>query len=144
MSNQKVMRVYFRRPGLVLPGDILQCPACRWKFVLLPDMIHYGDYWDAQTQGKPPAGWEDEPNYIFCPQCGKRTDETYYEELSHTGGIELTNWGKPAPEEKEAKPSGQSRSRKGVSQQRPGEQDRSKANRAKAGGTRGKSDKGYG
>ena len=138
MPDQRVMRCHFNRPGLVLPGDILQCPACRWTFVLLPDMIHYGDYWDAQTQGKPPAGWEDEPNYIFCPRCGKRTDDTYYEELSYTGGIELTNWGKN-DETKEVKSDGQPRSRKGVSKQRTRVKDGDQAHPKKTRSPRSKS-----
>ena len=36
MPDQRVMRCHFNKPGEVSPGDILQCPACRWKFVLLP------------------------------------------------------------------------------------------------------------
>jgi hypothetical protein len=111
------MRCHFNKSGVIIPGDILQCPACRWKFVLLPDMIHYGDYWDAQTQGAPPPGWKDEPSYVICPKCSKSTHLPYYEELSLTGGIELTNRGKN-DDTKEVKPDGQPGPRKGVSKQR--------------------------
>lgn len=111
--NQKVMRTHFAKPGYVNSGDIIQCPACRWKFVVLPDTIRYGDYWDAQTQGPQPPGWKDEPDYIVCPECQRQTDLTYYQELSLTGGIELTNWGKPEP--KKEKPNGKKRSRKSIS-----------------------------
>ena len=111
--KQKVMRVHFNNLGSLTPGDIIQCPACRWKFVLLPDTIRCGDYWDAQTQGPPPPGWKDEPSYVICPKCSKSTNLPYYEELSLTGGVELTNWGKP--ELKEEKPNGKKRSRKSIS-----------------------------
>lgn len=113
MPDQKVMRCHFNHPGQINPGDILQCPACRWKFVVLPDTIRCGDYWDAQTQGSQPSGWKDEPDYIVCPECQRQTDLTYYQELSLTGGIELTNWGKPEP--KKEKPNGKKRSRKSIS-----------------------------
>lgn len=100
MSDQKVMRVYFQHPTMVTAGDILQCPACRWKFVVLPEMMN---------------------PMIPCPKCRRLTDASYYVELSGTGGIELTNWGKPEPKPKEAKPDADvhKRSRKRTTQQRP-------------------------
>lgn len=101
MPDQKVMRCHFNHPGQVNPGDIIQCPACRWKFVLLPEMLEI----------PVPA--------ILCPKCRKATDVSYYYNLSLTGGIELTNWGRPEPEEKEATLDGpQKRSRKGVPRKR--------------------------
>ena len=96
MPDQKVMRCHFNNPGTITPGDILQCPVCRWKFVLLPEMLEIP-----------------EPT-VLCPNCRKTTDQSYYYTLSLTGGIELTNWGKT----EEVKPDGQSRSREGVSKQR--------------------------
>lgn len=121
MPDQKVMRCHFNHPGEVTPGDILQCPACRWKFVVMPDMIN------------PFFGG------VSCPKCEKATDLSYYKELPLTGGIELTNWGKPAPEEKEAKPDGQPRSRKGVSKQRTGVKDGDQAHPKKTRSPRSKS-----
>ena len=125
MPDQKVMRVHFQSFGNVFPGDIIQCPACRWKWVVLPGMINDNTpYWDIQTQGPPPPGWEDAPRTIVCPNCGNVNSVAYHEEIARTGGIELTNWGKPEPKPKEAKPDGQSRSRKGTTKQRTGVKDR--------------------
>ena len=99
MPDQKVMRCHFNNPGTITPGDILQCPICREKFVLLPEML-----------AEPTPA-------IQCRNCRRRTDESYYYQLSLTGGIELTNWGRN-DEKKEVKPDGKPGPRKGVSQQR--------------------------
>ena len=118
MPDQRVMRCRFNKPGEVSPGDIAQCPACRWKFVLLPDMIN------------PFFGG------VSCPKCKKATDLSYYQTLSLTGGIELTNWGKT---EEVKKPDGQPRSRKGVSQQRTRVEDGNQTHPKKTRSPRGKS-----
>ena len=120
MPDQKVMRCHFNHPGQINPGDILQCPACRWKFVLLPEML----------AAPLPV--------IPCPNCRKTTDQSYYYTLSLTGGIELTNWGKN-DETKEVKPDGQPRSRKGVSKQRSGVKDGDQAHPKKTRSPRSKS-----
>lgn len=106
--NQKVMRTHFAKPGYVNSGDILQCPACRWKFVLLPGMVQ-----DKVEEFHIPGYYSIVGQTVSCPKCQRQTDLTYYQELSLTGGIELTNWGKPEP--KKEKPNGKKRSRKSIS-----------------------------
>lgn len=72
--NQKKMKITFRTPGEVNNGDIIQCPYCRKKFVVIPGLIQY------RLDGK---------TYVICSQCGVGTSEEYYAVLSTEGAVEL-------------------------------------------------------
>lgn len=72
--NQKVLKITFRRPGEVSNGDVLQCPLCRKKFVVLPGAQQY----------KLDGGVD-----VNCPNCAKPTPESYYRELSVGEVVEL-------------------------------------------------------
>lgn len=61
--NQKTAKVTYRIPGEVNNGDIIQCPMCRKKFVVLPGMIRYKI--DHTVDAK-------------CPVCGTETPTQYY------------------------------------------------------------------
>lgn len=121
MADQKVMRCHFNKPGSVNPGDVLQCPACRWKFVLLPEML------------------EIPVPTVLCPKCRKATDISYYYNLSLTGGIELTNWGKNDETKEVKSDDGQPGPRKGVSKQRTRVKDGDQAHPTKTRSPRSKS-----
>ena len=133
MADQKVMRCHFNKLGEVSPGDILQCPACRWKFVLLPGMVQ-DEYEDFHI----PGYYTIKGQAVACPKCLLRTDLSYYKQLSLTGGIELTNWGKN-DETKEVKPDGQPGPRAGVSKQRTRKPDGDQTNKKKTRSPRSKS-----
>jgi len=128
MPNQKVMKVHLANPNEVNIGDIVQCPCCCMKFVVMPGMI-LNVYWDAQTQGPEPKDFKD-ADYVVCPVCEKLTDVEYYVAAN---GVELPQ------RTEEVKPDGAPRSRKGISEQRPGVQDGDKANKKKARSPRSKS-----
>ena len=72
--NQKVMKIKFRAPGEINNGDIVQCPVCRKKFLVLPGTIQY----------KIGGGVD-----VICPECTVATPAGYYEELSKGEVIEL-------------------------------------------------------
>ena len=121
MPDQKVMKLHLAKPDSVSVGDIVQCPCCCEKFVVMPGMV-LDVYWDAQTQGPQPKDFEDR-DYVVCPICEKITDVEYYT-TAYAAGVELP----PKPKPKEAKPDADvhKRSRKGTTQQRSGKSDRSK------------------
>ena len=72
--NQKKMHISFRVPGEVNNGDIVQCPLCRKKFVVLPGLIKY------RLGGK---------TDVTCAVCAKDTDSAYYAAISVGEPIEL-------------------------------------------------------
>ena len=61
--NQKTAKISYRIPGEVNNGDLVQCPLCRKKFVVLPGMIQYRI-----------GGGAD----VKCPDCARVTDAVYY------------------------------------------------------------------
>ena len=61
--NQKVMTISYRIPGEVNNGDVVQCPRCRKKFVVIPGLIQYKI-----------GGGAD----VKCPECGEPTLYEYY------------------------------------------------------------------
>lgn len=62
--NQKVMTISYRIPGEVNNGDVVQCPKCRKKFVVIPGLIQY----------KTGGGVD-----VWCSWCEQVTDAAYYE-----------------------------------------------------------------
>lgn len=72
--NQKVMKITFRHPGEVNNGDVLQCPLCRKKFIVLPGTQQYR--LDGAVDVK-------------CSNCARPTPESYYKELSSGEVVEL-------------------------------------------------------
>ena len=72
--NQKKMQITFRVKGEVNNGDIVQCPICRKKFVVIPGLIQYRI-----------GGGED----VKCAICAKSTPASYYEQMSAGDPIEL-------------------------------------------------------
>lgn len=72
--NQKVMLIHFRTPGEVNNGDIVQCPICRKKFVVLP----------GSRQFKINGGVD-----VICPECTMPTPADYYAGLSRGEVVEL-------------------------------------------------------
>lgn len=72
--NQKKMKICFRVAGEVNNGDIVQCPRCRKKFVVIPGLIQYSI--DGKTD-------------VICSQCGVGTSSEYYAALSTDGAVEL-------------------------------------------------------
>ena len=77
--NQKKMRITFRVPGEVNNGDIVQCPLCRKKFVVIPGLIRYGlDYRSS-----------DDRSDVVCACCAKSTPISYYKTVSTGEPVEL-------------------------------------------------------
>lgn len=74
LMNQKKMKITFRVPGEVNNGDIVQCPLCRKKFVVIPGLIQYRI--DGHVDVK-------------CAVCVKATPASYYEQMSKGDPIEL-------------------------------------------------------
>lgn len=113
MPDQKVMKLHLAKPDTVSIGDIVQCPCCCEKFVVMPRTI-VSVYWDPQTQGPEPEEWEDY-DYVSCPVCGRGTGVEYFV-AAYAAGVELPTRPKP----KEAKPDADAhkRSRKRTTQQR--------------------------
>lgn len=111
MPDQNVMKLHLAKPGEVSPGDIVQCPRCCEKFVVLPNMIQsiYYDPW----VGPKDSEYFDPYDQVVCPACGKPTKAEYHV-AQFAAGVEIPQKTKP----KEVKPDGQPRSRKGVSKQR--------------------------
>ena len=72
--NQKKMKIVFRVTGEVNNGDIVQCPLCRKKFVVIPGLIQY--HFD---------GHQD----VMCANCAKPTEAAYYEQFSRGDLVEL-------------------------------------------------------
>lgn len=72
--NQKKMQITFRVVGEVNNGDIVQCPLCRKKFVVIPGLIRYR---------------LDDHREINCSCCAKPTDAAYYEQVSRGDLVEL-------------------------------------------------------
>ena len=72
--NQKVMKISFRVPGEVNNGDIVQCPICRKKFVVLPGAIQY----------KMGGGAD-----VICSECTLPTPADYYKAMSKGEVVEL-------------------------------------------------------
>ena len=72
--NQKKMQITFRVKGEVNNGDIVQCPICRKKYVVIPGLIQYRI-----------GGGED----VKCAICAKSTPASYYEQMSAGDPIEL-------------------------------------------------------
>ena len=72
--NQKVMKIIFRRPGELNNGDIVQCPICRKKFVVIPGLQQY------RIDGAVD---------VLCSFCGRATPVGYYETMSRGETIEL-------------------------------------------------------
>ena len=72
--NQKVMKIHFRTPGDVTNGDIVQCPICRKKFVVLPGL----------QQFKIGGGVD-----VICSECTMPTPADYYKEVSKGEIVEL-------------------------------------------------------
>lgn len=107
MPDQNVMKLHLSNPGDVSPGDIVQCPRCCEKFVVLPDMIQ-PVYWDPQTQGPEPEGF-DPYDQVACPTCNTATKVEYHV-AQFSAGIEI-----PLREPKKEKPNGKKRSRKSIS-----------------------------
>lgn len=107
--NQKTMKLHLAKPDEVSPGDIVQCPRCCEKFVVLPNMIQ-SIYWDPQTQGPEPEGF-DPYDQVVCPACNTATKVEYHV-AQFSAGIEL-----PQREpKKETKTNGKKRSRKKLSE----------------------------
>lgn len=132
MPDQNIMKLRLTNPGEVNIGDIVQCPCCCMKFVVMPGMI-LNVYWDAQTQGPEPKDFKD-ADYVVCPVCEKITDVEYHV-AQFAAGVEIPQKTKP----KEVKPDGQPRSRKGVSKQRSRVKDGDQAHTKKTRSPRGKS-----
>ena len=72
--NQKVMKISFRVPGEVNMGDIVQCPLCRKKFVVIPGLLQY----------KIDGGVD-----LLCSCCAEGTPASYYENISLGDQVEL-------------------------------------------------------
>jgi hypothetical protein len=72
--NQKKMKIVFRVTGEVNNGDIVQCPLCRKKFVVIPGLLQY------RIDGKID---------VKCPICAKPTESAYYEQFSRGDLVEL-------------------------------------------------------
>ena len=132
MADQNVMKIHLADSTTVGVGDIVQCPCCCEKFVVMPGMV-LDVYWDAQTQGPQPKDFEDR-DYVVCPNCEKITDVEYYV-AAYAAGVELP----PIPKPKEVKPDGQPGSRKGVSKQRTRVKDGDQAHPKKTRSPRSKS-----
>lgn len=130
--NQKTMKLHLSNPGDVSPGDIVQCPRCCEKFVVLPNMIQ-SIYWDPQTQGPEPEGF-DPYDQVVCPRCDTATKSEYHV-AQFAAGVEIPQKTKP----KEVKPNGQPGPRKGVSKQRTRVKDGDQARPKKTRSPRGKS-----
>lgn len=107
MPDQNVMKLHLAKPDDVSPGDIVQCPRCCEKFVVLPYMIQ-SIYWDPQTQGPEPEGF-DPYDQVVCPTCNTATKVEYHV-AQFNAGIEI-----PQRELKKEKPNGKKRSRKSIS-----------------------------
>ena len=107
MPDQNVMKIHLSNPDDVSPGDIVQCPRCCEKFVVLPDMIQ-PIYWDPQTQGPEPEGFSPY-DQVVCPACNTATKVEYHV-AQFSAGIEI-----PLREPKKEKPNGKKRSRKSLS-----------------------------
>lgn len=105
--NQKTMKLHLAKPDEVSPGDIVQCPRCCEKFVVLPDMIQ-PIYWE------PFGPWGrdeyfDPYDQVVCPTCNTATKAEYHV-AQFSAGIEI-----PLREPKKEKPNGKKRSRKSIS-----------------------------
>lgn len=72
--NQKKMQITFRVPGEVNNGDIVQCPRCRKKFVVIPGLIQY------RLDGK---------TDVLCSFCAEGTPTEYYTVMSAGDATEL-------------------------------------------------------
>ena len=72
--NQKKMQITFRIKGEVNNGDIVQCPLCRKKFVVVPGLIQYR---------------LDNHEDVKCAICAKSTPASYYEQMSVGDPVEL-------------------------------------------------------
>lgn len=108
MPNQNVMKIHLAKQDEVSPGDIVQCPRCCEKFVVLPNMIQ-PIYWDPQTQGQEPEGFAPY-DQVVCPHCDLATKVEYHA-AQFAAGIEI-----PSREpKKETKTNGKKRSRKSLS-----------------------------
>jgi len=114
MPDQKVMKVHYQTRGEITPGDIIQCPHCREKFVVLP-------------------GVELAPG-VMCPKCGWLTSAEYYKGLARgPAAVELPL----RPKKKGVSANG--RPGKGVPQQRTRVKNGDQANKKKARSPRSKS-----
>lgn len=104
--NQKVMKIRLAKPDDVSPGDIVQCPHCCEKFVVLPGMIQ-SIYWE--PWGGPGDEYFDPYDQVVCPVCNTATKVEYHV-AQFAAGIEI-----PLREPKKEKPNGKKRSRKSIS-----------------------------
>ena len=62
--NQKKMKVTYKHTGELNNGDIIQCPFCRKKYVVVPGAI----------QHKIDGGAD-----VFCAECALPMPLSYYE-----------------------------------------------------------------
>lgn len=132
MPDPNIMKLRLAKPSEVTPGDIVQCPRCCEKFVVLPDMIQ-SIYWEPFG----PWGREeyfDPYDQVVCPHCGLATKVEYHV-AQFAAGVEIPQKTKP----KEVKPDGQPGSRKGVSKQRTRVKDGDQAHPKKTRSPRSKS-----
>ena len=107
MADQNVMKLRLAKLREVSPGDIVQCPRCCEKFVVLPDMIQ-GIYWEPfGPYGK--DDYFDPYDQVVCPHCGLPTKSEYHA-AQFAAGVEI-----PLREPKKEKPNGKKRSRKSIS-----------------------------
>lgn len=109
MPDQNVMKIHLSNPGDVSPGDIVQCPRCCEKFVVLPNMIQ-SIYWDPFDG--PGDEYFDPYDQVVCPTCNTATKVEYHV-AQFSAGIEI-----PLREPKKEKPNGKNgkkRSRKSIS-----------------------------
>lgn len=111
MPDQKVMKIHLAKQDEVSLGDIVQCPRCCEKFVVLPNMI-LPIYWEPfGPYGK--DDYFDPYDKVVCPYCGAGTKAEYHV-AQFAAGVEIPQKTKP----KEVKPDGQPGPRKGISKQR--------------------------
>ena len=90
MPNQKRMTLHLADPKTVSVGDVVQCPRCCEKYVVLPEYL----------KGH---GW------VVCPSCGSATDIQY-----HVAVIRMNLELPPRASQKEARTNGKKRPRKRI------------------------------
>ena len=65
--NRRMLKISFAKRGATTPGDVLQCPNCRQKFVLMTEYIVH---------------LPRNVTVVGCPCCHKNTVVEYYEAMS--------------------------------------------------------------